>query len=80
MKHQADVFPLTSLIPSYLCETSQLHAYLEGVTGRSHYGTRVPYQKYQVVPLLTNSRRRENFFQLVPKFQSGTTLKHVPIK
>ena len=35
MKHPADNFPLAyfKLIPSYLCEASQLHAYLEGWQG-----------------------------------------------
>ena len=88
MKHPADVFPLS--IPSYLCEASQLLAYLEGGNKevlRYQYHPlwyEVPYQKYQVVPLLTISSGRENSFQLVPKFSKWYPilpyLKHVPIK
>ena len=75
-----------------MCEDSKLHAYLEGGDRevlRYQYHPlwyQVPYQKYQVIPLLTISRHEapRKFFQLVPKFSKWYPilpyLKHVPIK
>ena len=88
MKHPADIFPLTSLIPSYLFEASQLHAYLEGGDRevlRYQYHPlwyQVPYQKYQVVPLLTISRREapRKFVQLVPKLSKWFPLNRPTLK